>query len=201
MPVYLFKITGIIVLSLACQSFINNGKQPIQNDCFIKDTTVTTKRNQNNMNDKLVIYQVFTRLFGNSNISRIPNGTIEQNGCGKMNDFTNKALKEMKELGITHIWFTGLLEHATKTDYSNFNIPKDNPVIVKGNAGSPYAVKDYYNVDPDLAENVDKRMEEFEDLIKRTHANGLKAIMDFVPNHVSRQYKSISKTAGFKDLG
>ena len=129
------------------------------------------------------------------------NGSIDENGCGKFNSFTNKALKEIKNLGITHVWYTGIIEHATQTDYSAFGIKKDHEAVVKGKAGSPYAIKDYYDVDPDLAINVDNRMAEFESLVKRTHANDLKVLIDFVPNHVARQYYSDVKPAGVADLG
>ena len=73
--------------------------------------------------------------------------------------------------------------------------------MVKGRAGSPYAITDYYDIDPDLAVDVPKRMEEFEKLVSRTHRAGLKMIIDFVPNHVARQYKSICKLEGVRDLG
>ena len=145
-----------------------------------------------NTNEKMVIYQVFTRLFGNQTTEPVINGTIAENGCGKMNAFTPKALEEIKNLGATHIWYTGIIAHATQTDYSSFGLQKDHPSVVKGKAGSPYAIKDYYDVDPDLAVNVDKRMEEFESLVKRTHESGLKMIIDFVPNHVARQYHSLA---------
>lgn len=150
---------------------------------------------------KPLIYQVFTRLYGNQNTTNIPNGTLVQNGCAKLNDFTGAQLKRIAEFGFTHIWFTGLLEHATQTDYSAAGIAKDHPAVVKGKAGSPYAVKDYYDIDPDLATDVDKRMKEFENLVRRTHKAGLKLIMDFVPNHVARQYGSDAAPKGVKDLG
>ncbi|NLO70020.1 MAG: alpha-amylase [Porphyromonadaceae bacterium] len=150
---------------------------------------------------KFIIYQVLPRLFGNFNSTRKYNGTIKDNGCGKFNSFTPKALNAIKEFGATHIWYTGVLEHATKTDYTRFGILRDHPGIIKGNAGSPYAIKDFYDVDPDLAEDVPNRMAEFEALIQRTHDAGLKAIIDFVPNHTARQYHSDSKPKGVKDLG
>lgn len=150
---------------------------------------------------KFIIYQVLPRLFGNYNITRKTNGTIEENGCGKFNDFTKLALSEIKSLGITHIWYTGIIEHATQTDYTTHGIRKDADVLVKGKAGSPYAIKDYYDVDPDLAVNVAERMKEFQDLVDRTHESGLKVIIDFVPNHVARQYHSDAKPEGVKDLG
>jgi len=150
---------------------------------------------------KFIIYQVLPRLFGNYNTSNKHNGTIEENGCGKFNSFTAKALNEIKQLGITHVWYTGIIEHATQTDYSAYGIRKDHPGVVKGKAGSAYAIKDYYDVDPDLAENVENRMAEFENLVKRTHKAGLRVLIDFVPNHVARQYHSDSKPAGVVDLG
>ena len=150
---------------------------------------------------KIIIYQVFTRLFGHRSNTPVVNGTIEENGCGKLNDFTPSALKKIRELGVTHIWYTGVIRHATMTDYSRYGIPRQHPAVVKGRAGSPYAITDYYDIDPDLAVDVERRMEEFEQLVTRTHRAGLKMIIDFVPNHVARQYKSICKPAGVRDLG
>ncbi len=151
--------------------------------------------------NKIVIYQVFPRLFGNDNKNCIPNGSIIENGCGKFSSFTAKALSEIKKLGITHVWYTGIIEHATQTDYTTYGIRCDHPAVVKGKAGSPYAIKDYFDVDPDLADDVPNRMKEFEALIERTHHNGLQIIIDFVPNHVARQYQSDSKPKNIKDLG
>jgi len=150
---------------------------------------------------KEVVYQVFTRLFGNTNTTNKPWGTLEENGVGKFNDFTSKALKEIKDLGVSHIWFTGVPHHGVIRDYSKYGISNDDPDVVKGRAGSPYAVKDYYNVNPDLAENVENRLEEFQALIKRSHDAGLKVIIDIVPNHVARNYKSITKPEGVRDFG
>ena len=153
------------------------------------------------MNNKIIIYQVFTRLYGNRNTTRKEWGTIEDNGSGKFDDFNESTLKHIKDMGISHVWFTGVIRHATQTDYSAYGIPKQHPAVVKGKAGSPYAICDYYDVDPDLATNVDKRMKEFEALIRRTHKAGLKVIIDFVPNHVARQYESIAKPKGVTDFG
>lgn len=150
---------------------------------------------------KLVIYQVFTRTFGNKNSNRKLNGTLAENGVGKMNDFDVATLQQIKSLGVNTIWYTGVIRHATCTDYSAFGIPRQTPRVVKGKAGSPYAITDYYDIDPDIADNVAERMSEFEDLVKRTHKEGLKVIIDFVPNHVAREYKSICKPKGVKDLG
>ena len=151
--------------------------------------------------EKMIIYQVFTRLFGNNSLRSKPNGTLEENGCGKMADFTAKALGEIKRLGATHIWYTGIIEHATQTNYSRYGIRPDHPAVVKGKAGSPYAIKDYYDVDPDLATSIPDRMKEFENLVKRSHKAGLKVIIDFVPNHVARQYASDAKPERVVDLG
>ena len=150
---------------------------------------------------KTIIYQLLPRTFANFCTTRKNNGSIQENGCGKFNLITTKALHEIKNLGATHVWYTGVIEHATQTDYSEFGITPDHPSVVKGKAGSPYAIKDYYDVDPDLAVNVDNRMAEFEALIERTHKAGLKVIIDFVPNHVARQYHSDVKPIGVEDLG
>lgn len=152
-------------------------------------------------NNKAIIYQLFPRLFTNTNVTNAFNGTIEQNGCGKMNHITDPVLESLKDLGVTHIWYTGVIEHATKTDYSQYGIASSNKHIVKGNAGSPYAIRDYYDIDPDIAEDVPHRMQEFESLVKRTHAKGIKVIIDFVPNHVAREYHSDAKPKSVDDLG
>jgi glycosidase len=150
---------------------------------------------------KNIIYQVFPRLFGNDNTTNKPHGSLQENGCGKFNNFTPLALNEIKALGVTHVWYTGVIEHATQTDYTACGIRKDHPAVVKGKAGSPYAIKDYYDVDPDLADDVNNRMGEFEQLVQRTHKAGLKVIIDFVPNHVAREYASDAKSKGVIDLG
>jgi len=150
---------------------------------------------------KAVVYQVFTRLFGNKTTTNKPWGTIEENGVGKFNDFDDKALRGIKELGTTHVWYTGVPHHAVINDYANIGISNDDPDVVKGRAGSPYAVKDYYNVNPDLAVDPTKRLEEFEALIDRTHKHNMKVIIDIVPNHVARNYHSLSNPEGVKDFG
>lgn len=153
------------------------------------------------MKKKTIIYQLLPRLFTNTNNHCIPNGTYAQNGSGKFNDITPAVLKSIKELGITHVWYTGIIEHATKTDYSAEGIRPDNPHVVKGEAGSPYAIKDYYDVDPDLAVDVSHRMEEFEALVARTHKAGMGVVIDFVPNHTARCYHSDVKPEGVSDFG
>lgn len=152
-------------------------------------------------NNKIIIYQMMTRLFGNTNTNNKTNGTIQQNGVGKFNDITSTALDSLKELGITHVWYTGVLEHATMSDFTQYGIALDDPDVIKGIAGSPYAIKDYYDVNPALAVNVPDRMKEFEALIKRTQNNGLKVLIDFVPNHVARTYHSDAKPLGVIDFG
>lgn len=150
---------------------------------------------------KKVVYQVFTRLFGNIQTTNKPWGSKEENGVGKFSDFTDQALAQIKDLGVTHIWFTGVLHHALVGDYTTYGICKDNPRVVKGRAGSPYAIKDYYSVNPDLADFPEKRLQEFQQLIQRTKRIGLKVIIDIVPNHVARHYQSTSKPKGVKDFG
>ncbi|MGJ8736093.1 alpha-amylase family glycosyl hydrolase [Zobellia laminariae] len=152
-------------------------------------------------NKKQVVYHVFTRLFGNTNTTNKPWGTIEENGVGKFADFSKKALQEIKNLGVTHIWYTGVPHHAVINDYTAYGISNDDPDVVKGRAGSPYAVKDYYNVNPDLAKNPENRLQEFKNLIGRTHKAGLKLIIDIVPNHVARKYEGGSTPDGQEPFG
>lgn len=150
---------------------------------------------------KEVVYQVFTRLFGNTNTTNKPWGTLGENGVGKFADFTDEALKEIKDLGVTYIWYTGIPHHAVINDYTAYGISNDDPDVVKGRAGSPYAVKDYYNVNPDLATDPANRLQEFKELVERTHKNGLKVIIDIVPNHVARRYEGKNNPEGVVDFG
>ena len=150
---------------------------------------------------KTIIYQLMPRWFTNCNSHCVPGGTLRQNGVGKFNDIDLSKLRSIHSLGATHVWYTGIIEHATATDYSRYGISPCNPHVVKGVAGSPYAIRDYYDVCPDMAVDVNKRMAEFDALIERTHKVGLKVIIDFVPNHVAREYHSDAKPAGVTDLG
>lgn len=152
-------------------------------------------------NKKAIIYQLMPRWFTNCREHCTPNGSILKNGCGKFNEIDEAKLRSIKSLGATHVWYTGIIEHATATDYSHHGIMPCNPHVVKGKAGSPYAIRDNYDVCPDFAVKVKNRMSEFEELVERTHLVGLKVIIDFVPNHVAREYESDAKPSGVSDLG
>ncbi|WP_166376255.1 alpha-amylase family glycosyl hydrolase [Pseudoalteromonas sp. Z9A4] len=186
--VYVPALLFSALITSACSD--NNKTEPQQ----------MPKQAQNELT-KPVVYQVFTRLFGNTQTANVPWGTKEQNGVGKFADFNDAALAGIKELGTTHVWYTGVLHHALVGDYTQYGISQDDPDVVKGRAGSPYAIKDYYDVNPDLAINVTNRLGEFSDLIERTHQHGMKVVIDIVPNHVARNYKSAAKPKGVKDFG
>jgi len=190
-------LLALIGLSLTVNAQNKKSKPTAKN----KKVTIVDKKKVTPTEKKKVVYQVFTRLFGNTNTTNKPWGTIEENGVGKFNDFTDKALQEIKNLGVTHIWYTGVPHHALVRDYTNIGISNDDPEVVKGRAGSPYAVKDYYNVNPDLAVNPANRLQEFEALIARTHKNGLKLLIDIVPNHIARKYEGKNNPKGVKDFG
>lgn len=136
------------------------------------------------------IYQLLPRLFGNANETRKPGGSVGENGVGKFGDIGDKALDELKAMGFTHVWLTGVLQQATATDHSDVGEPADDPDLLKGSAGSPYAIRDYFDLSPDYAQDPAKRKEEFEALVGRIHARGMKVLIDFVPNHVARSYVS-----------
>jgi glycosidase len=185
----------------ACQpNTVEQTDTAVKNDNENENVSVT-QINQTDTTGKPVVYQVFTRLYGNTNTTNKAWGTIAENGVGKFSDFTDVALRDIKSLGTTHVWYTGVPHHALVNDYTNDGIGNDDPDVVKGRAGSPYAVKDYYNVNPDLADNPANRLAEFEALIGRTHANGMQVIIDIVPNHVARNYHSISAPKGEPDFG
>ena len=148
---------------------------------------------------KPIIYQMLPRLWGNDNENPVKNGTSGQNGTGKFSDIDSKTLEYLSWLGCSHVWYTGILRHSTQSSEDGC-IPS-HPQFVKGKAGSPYAICDYYDVNPYLADNPEDRMGEFEQLIKRTHDAGLKLIIDFVPNHVARDYGKTTRTEGHPVLG
>ncbi len=155
--------------------------------------------------EKMIIYQMLPRLWGrraanhtekaassgDTERSVTVRGSLEENGTGRFSDIDSPTLEYIKWLGCSHVWFTGILRHSTKSAAGGC-VPS-HPQFVKGEAGSPYAIEDYYDVNPYLADNPEARMEEFESLIRRTHDAGLKVIIDFVPNHVARDYGRISR--------
>lgn len=169
--------------------------------CVRKKETIPQLPAVKSSHDRIIIYQIMVRLFGNKQTVNKRFGTLAENGCGKMADINDAALQGIKQLGVTHVWYTGIIEHASCTAYPEYGIEGDDPDVVKGIAGSPYSIRDYYDVHPDLAVNVPNRMKEFDQLVERTHRNGLKVIIDFVPNHVARSYRSDAKPRNVRDLG
>jgi Glycosidases len=149
----------------------------------------------------MLIYQLFPRWFGNRNPRLQPGGSMQENGAGKFNDIDEKALQAIKRLGVSHVWLTGVLEHASATDYSAYGITPVHSALVKGRAGSPYAIRDYYDVCPDLAIDIPHRMQEFEALLARCREEGLQVLIDFVPNHLFREYASDVAPQGVEDFG
>ena len=135
---------------------------------------------------KVIIYQMLPRLWGNIGGKNIKNGTLKDNGCGKFSSIDTISLEYLRSLGVSHVWYTGIIRHATAEDSAGCTPSSSD--WVKGRAGSPYSITDYYDVNPYLADEPENRMEEFHKLVERTHAAGLKVIIDFVPNHVARDY-------------
>ena len=141
---------------------------------------------------KTIVYQMFPRLWGNRVTDPVPDGSLAENGCGKFSSIDDKTLIWLKEkLRVTHVWYTGVIRHATTEVFPG--CLSSAQAIVKGKAGSPYAITDYFDVNPYLADNPKNRIFEFESLLKRTHTAGLKAVIDFVPNHVSRDYGKVGQ--------
>ncbi len=152
--------------------------------------TVTTHGRLDGDAARLRVYQLFVRLFGNINETRRPNGTLAENGVGKFNDLNDAALAAIAEMGFSHVWLTGVLQQASATDHSAAGQPPADPDLLKGLAGSPYAIEDYFDVSAEYAVEPEKRLAEFQALLQRIHAHGMKALIDFVPNHVARCYHS-----------
>ena len=151
--------------------------------------------------DKHVVYQMMFHLWGNQNREVKRNGSASENGVTKFKDISMKGLQALKKKGYSHLYTTGILEHATMEDFSAFGSPLDHPQVVKGRAGSPFAIKDYYDVNPFLADKPAERMQEFSAMLDRVHQADLKLVLDFVPNHLARAYHSDQKPAGVVDFG
>ena len=170
---------------------------------FAPDGTTFTRRGRTTPEDsKIRIYQLLPRLFGNTNERRRPNGSLGENGTGKFSDLDEKALTELKAMGFTHLLITGVLQQVTATDYGQIGEPADDSDLLKGVAGSPYAVRDFYDVTPDYADDPAARMEEFMSLVDRVHTQEMKILIDFTPSQVGRSYLSSNKeepSLGAKD--
>lgn len=151
--------------------------------------------------DKHVVYQMMFHLWGNENTNVKRNGSAAENGVTKFKDVSTKGLQALRKKGYSHLYTTGILEHATMEDFSAFGSPMDHPQVVKGRAGSPFAIKDYYDVNPFLADKPAERMREFEAMVDRIHQSDLKLVLDFVPNHLARAYYSDQKPVGVVDFG
>jgi glycosidase len=137
---------------------------------------------------KVRLYEILVRAFGNTRAERKTGGSLAENGCGTLADINHAALASLQQLGITHLWLVGVIEHASGTGYPDR--PADPPDLLKGLAGSPYAIRDYFDICPDLARDRANRKAEFRALIDRCHTHGLRVIIDFIPNHVARSYGS-----------
>ena len=180
---------------------MNTTKQTKDTILKEKSSKTSSTKSMSKKTDKLTIYQMMFHLWGNKNTTNKFNGSAEENGVTKFKDVNDLAIQKLKQFGYSHLYMTGLLEHATMEDFTAIGIQKDHPDVVKGRCGSPYAVKDYYDVNPFFASNPVKRIEEFESMVGRVHRNGLKIVMDFVPNHVARYYHSDMKPTTIKDFG
>ncbi len=138
-----------------------------------------------------ILYQLVVRHFGNHDGANVTDGTLEENGVGTFADIDDRALSRLGDMGITHVYLTGVLRQATRTDWSEIGLPPDDPDILKGRAGSFFAVRDYFDVCPDYAEDPAERLAEFDALLDRIRDAGLRSLIDLVPNHVARSYGSV----------
>lgn len=160
---------------------------------FTRDATGNTtceRVRRSRSSSRIRIYELFPRLFGNTKTRGKQNGRLAENGCGKFAEINEAALSSLVKLNFTHIWLLGVVRHASTTGYPELGFAADDSDLMKGLAGSPFAVKDCFDVSPDLAIEPENRAAEFRSLLDRIHAQGLKAIIDLVPNHVSRAYRS-----------
>ncbi len=117
----------------------------------------------------VTIYQVAPRTYA-----------AQGNGAalaGKLSDMTTDRLREIRDLGIDYLWLTGVLEHAARA--------QTDPDVVKGEAGSYYAIYDNWDVSSEIG-----TMADFEAVIERAHSVGLRVLIDFVANHTARLHRT-----------
>jgi cyclomaltodextrinase / maltogenic alpha-amylase / neopullulanase len=105
-----------------------------------------------------VIYSVYLRSFS-------PEGTFTG---------LERRVPELKELGITTIWLMPIHPVGVKNR--------------KGTLGSPYAIQDYYGINPEFG-----TFDDFRQLLATVHKHGMKLIIDLVANHTSWDSKLITE--------
>lgn len=115
-----------------------------------RDFSKTTARVSPDWIRDAVIYQIFPRQYSQK---------------GDFNSITSD-LDRLKDLGVTVIWLMPI--HPIGQEKK------------KGTIGSPYAVRDYYAVNPDYGTK-----EDFRRLVTEAHKRGLKVIIDIVANHTA----------------
>ncbi len=115
-----------------------------------RDFSKETARTSADWVKDAVIYQIFERQYSPK---------------GDFNSITND-LDRLKNLGVTVLWL--------------MPIHPIGKLKSKGTIGSPYAVKDFYAINPDYGTKDD-----FKRLVSESHKRGLKVIIDIVANHTA----------------
>lgn len=150
---------------------------------------------------KSLIYQLMVRHWGGQSYEPASLAIEKRRPIGSFEAIDDIAISYLKSLSIDTVWLTGVICHATRSQCSIGDETIGGDVVVKGDAGSPYAITDYYAIHPFLSHDESQAEAQFDALVSRLKAAGLKVIIDFVPNHVSRHYHGINTPPGERRLG
>ena len=141
MKEHLFRIIlliiGIAIMAVACRPKEVIVKNPLTSSVLHADWT----RN-------MVLYEINVRQFSEE-------GTLAG---------VEKALPELKDLGVNVLWFMPIYPIGEKNR--------------KGDLGSYYSIKDYMDVNPEFG-----TLDEFKALVAEAHEMGFYVILDWVGNH------------------
>jgi glycosidase len=141
---------SLVSIILSLSLLLAASAQPVLFQQPARDVSQETARPVRDWVRDGVIYEIYPRAFSQQ---------------GNFNAITAR-LDELKDLGVTILWLMPI--HPIGQEKK------------KGTIGSPYAVRDYYGINPDYGTADDLKR-----LVREAHARGLKVIIDIVANHTS----------------
>lgn len=135
-----------------------------------------------------IVYNVFVRFF---------KGVIPRSdayippGEGGTFDDVKAYLDTLKEMKVNVLYFNPI--HLIGEMHRKYNMLDQLPSFWQ--PGSPYSIKDYKSIDPELTYDKDTKkhllsdpQQEFKDLIAAAHERGMYVIMDLVFNHTAHDF-------------
>jgi glycosidase len=138
--------------------------------------------------DDAIAYNVFVRFFRGIVATE---DVLPKPGDGGTFDDVKAHLDELRRLGVSILYFNPI--HLIGELYRKYNVLDALPSYWQ--PGSPYSIKDYKSIDPELTYDRDTKkhlmsdpQKEFMDLIQAAHERGMYVIMDLVFNHTAHDF-------------